>query len=389
MRGTGLRAWALVLAAVLAAPRAIAGDLGSIDEPAPVEVHAFVSQGFMLTKGANYLASKSKQGSFQLSEGGINFTKNVTEKLRAGVQLFAHVLGRTGNYQAKFDWFYLDYRFADWLGVRAGRVKIPFGLYNEIQDIDVARNAVFLPQSVYPLQNREYLLAQSGGEVYGTLKLPSAGSLEYRIYGGTIFLETTSSSASTVQVADLRVPYLVGGRLLWETPLEGLRIGGSIQALRLDTTLLVKSQPVDVRIPALLWVGSIEYAAHDLLLAAEYSRWRVRVDSTNAALFADTETTESERAYAMLNYRIATWLQPGIYYALLFPNTDKRSGRENVQHDLAITFRYDLTPNWVAKLEGHFMSGTASLAPALNDNTPRDALPRNWGLFLVKTTAYF
>src|SRR5258708_30440695 len=29
-------------------------------------------------------------------------------------------------------------------------------------------------------------------------------------------------------------PYVTGGRLLWETPLEGLRIGGSLQALRLD-----------------------------------------------------------------------------------------------------------------------------------------------------------
>jgi hypothetical protein len=53
------------------------------------------------------------------------------------------------------DWFYLDYRFQDWFGLRAGRLKIPYGLHNEVQAIDSARVPVLLPQSVYPLQGRE------------------------------------------------------------------------------------------------------------------------------------------------------------------------------------------------------------------------------------------
>jgi hypothetical protein len=41
------------------------------------------------------------------------------------------------------------------------------------------------------------------------------------------------------------------------------------------------------------------------------------------------------------------------------------------------------------KLEGHFMSGTAALNPALNDGTPRAELTRDWGAFFAKTTAFF
>ena len=37
------------------------------------------------------------------------------------------------------DWFDLDYRWKDWLGLRAGRVKLPYGLYNDTSDIDAAR----------------------------------------------------------------------------------------------------------------------------------------------------------------------------------------------------------------------------------------------------------
>src|SRR5687768_9494733 len=93
-----------------------------------VEVHGFVSPGFILTTGNNYLA-KSKRGSFEFSEVGVNLTVPITDRLRTGVQLFARDLGPIGNYAPRADWYYLDYRLADWFGIRAGRVKIPFGLY--------------------------------------------------------------------------------------------------------------------------------------------------------------------------------------------------------------------------------------------------------------------
>ena len=68
---------------------------------------------------------------------------------------------------------------------------------------------------------------------------------------------------------------------------------------------------------------------------------------------------------------------------------EDRRGRDAYQHDFALTVRYDFTENWLFKLEGHFMSGTAGLDPALNDNTPRSELTRDWGAFFAKTTAYF
>jgi hypothetical protein len=249
---------ALGLACSTLATGARAAELGDEDAPASVEIHGFASQGFIATNRNNYLV-RSTHGSFEFSEVGVNFTKRLSDKLRIGIQLFAHNLGATGNFRATADWFYLDYRFADWLGFRAGRVKIPFGLYNEINDVDAARVPILLPQSVYPIQNRDYLLAQTGVELYGSVRSLVAGSLEYRVYGGTIFIDTTSSSAnSPYQILSFGVPYVFGGRLLWETPLEGLRVGGSVQTLRLDTSLLTKSKTVDVRIPATLWVGSLE-----------------------------------------------------------------------------------------------------------------------------------
>jgi hypothetical protein len=367
------------------------------------QVHGFVSQGFLVSSGNNYLA-RTRKGSFEFTEVGINVTKPLTDRLRVGMQLFARDLGAIGNYSPKFDWFYIDYRFADWFGVRAGRVKVPFGLYNEINDVDSARTAVLLPQSVYPLSTRDFLLAQTGMELYGRGEIPLLGALEYRLYAGTIFLENAAQVGTPYQVTDIHVPFLIGGRLMWETPLEGLRAGGSAQWARLDLDFQVdprlwptlQAQGVvgpdfmgkaTSRMPALLWVASLEYSAHDLLLAAEYGRWHVDRE-ISPPVVAETNVV-SERMYALASYRVNSWFQPGAYYSLLYSNVDDRKGRDAFLRDAAATLRFDLTAYWLLKLEGHYFVGTATLNRLLNDDKPIAQLERHWGMFMVKTTAYF
>src|SRR5690606_23975894 len=78
------------------------------------EIHGFVSQGFIKTSKNNYLA-QSERGSFEFTEVGLNVTKQITDRFRVGMQLFVRDLGPIGNYKPQFDWFYLDYRFFDWL----------------------------------------------------------------------------------------------------------------------------------------------------------------------------------------------------------------------------------------------------------------------------------
>jgi hypothetical protein len=387
------------VATVVALGSARLAFAAGLDLPEPdlsLEAHGFASQGFIKTTANNYLAP-SKRGSFEFTEVGINFTSQLTERLRFGVQLFARQLGPIGNYNAKADWFYLDYRFRDWLGFRAGRIKLPFGLYNDTSDIDAARVAILLPQSIYSLTSRDFLLAQTGAEVYGYLNLRRGGGLEYRIYGGTIFLELPPQYGAPLQITSTETPYIVGGRLMWETPVDGLRVGGSVQDLRLDlgllsgATLTMQATPSTARISALLWVTSLEYSAHDLLLAVEYSRWRVKTEASDPMLVPPgTPAIVSERAYAMAAYRVRYWFQPGTTYSVFFPNVDnRRRGSDSVQHDVAATLRFDVNAHWLVKLEGHFMRGTAGLQSALNNNTPVGLLTQNWAVFLIKTTAYF
>lgn len=400
-----LRAKALVFFTIvgLASGRAHAEE-----EHASLQVHGFVSQGYLKSTRNNYLGQSARpQGSFDFTEVGINFTQPLGDKLRIGLQVFARDLGPLGNYTPQLDWYYVDYRFFDWLGLRVGKTKLPWGLYNEANDVDAGRVPILLPQSLYPVANRESLFAQTGGELYGDVPLGAAGSLEYRVYGGTIFVNTAESSDA---LKGFEVPYEGGGRLMWRPPWDGLQLGGSAQLVRFDFDYAPTAEQreqydtagllppdfngtISASLDAKLWVASVEYQREGLLLAAEYSRTHARYST---GLRAPVAKIVNEGGYAMASYQVASWFTPGLYYSAFFPDIHDGAqpgvplrGRASYQHDIAATLRYDLTTNWLVKLEGHYMHGTAGLSSALNDDRPLGVLAKDWGLFLVKTTGYF
>jgi hypothetical protein len=398
--------WAWLVAVC---PLLWSGLASAQEDPLPagspsVDVHGFVSQGFIWTAKNEYLA-KAKHGSAEFSEAAINFTNSPVQNLRIGVQLFAHELGPIGNYRPQFDWYYLDYRVADWLGVRFGRMKLPFGLYNEVNDIDVARVPILLPQAIYQIDHREFLYAQTGGEVYGDVRLGPVGALEYRVYGGTLSSDLPNPPPPGVILTEASIPYLYGGRLLWATPLDGLTAGFSAQATRFDTSVAFDpaaqavletfgiipaglSYPLPVKFRVARWVASLQYQAYDLDISAEYSRWTGSFYSSLPTLFPPE--TVNERYFAMASYRVASWFTPGIYYSVYYESVEDRDARGAYQRDAALTTRFDLNANWLLKLEGHLIRGTAALDnPDLNDAADRDSLEQAWGMFLIKTTAYF
>jgi hypothetical protein len=393
--GTGQRSWhntrrrwqqiallILVLPCGFWPTRSLASDLPVPGLSAPVEIHGFVSQGFIWSSPNEYLAA-SKGGSFEFNETALNFTNQVSDSLRVGFQLLARDLGPMGNYRPQFDWFYLDYQFRDWLSLRAGRIKMPFGLFNEVQDIDVARVPVLLPQSIYQADHREYIFAQSGAEVYGRISMGEPGAVEYRVYGGGLVPDLPGPPPVGVNVSNTRFPYVYGGRLLWSTPLDGLSAALSGQVLRLDAdvsidpAVLALFQAIglapmgapnafELEFVVTRWIASLHYTAFDWDLSAEYSRWIGEFSSPLPALFP--ARTENERYYVMASRRVNSLFTPGIYYSAYYVDVSDRSGHEKYQHDFAFTTRYDLNAHWLLKLEWHLMRGTAALDNrALND----------------------
>jgi hypothetical protein len=134
-----------------------------------VQVHGFFSQGYAVSDNNNYLTMQTSRGTAQMTDGGINLTWRINDKLRVGVQVYDHYIGDLGKGRVSLDWALLDYRFRDWLGFRGGKVKTPLGLFTDSQDQEFLYPWALLPQAVYPLDLRETNSAHTGGDLYGDI----------------------------------------------------------------------------------------------------------------------------------------------------------------------------------------------------------------------------
>jgi hypothetical protein len=373
-----------------------------------VRVHGFVSEGAFVSTANDYLG-RSSRGSLELFEAGLNVSADPAERLRVGIQLFSRSVGTLRDEAPRIDWAYLDYRWRDWLGMRAGVIKMPFGLYNEYVDIDSARLPILLPQSVYPVRNRDALLSHTGVSLYGIAPLGAAGELEYQGWLGilTVPREALDISGATLDEVDSK--YVTGGQLFWHAPLDGLRVGATYLRTTIDFYLTLDPDTVEALIaaglvpadydgavfitqrPNQLVVASAEYTRGDWLFAAEYSRWLKRQRTSLPHLLPLLEE-DQERFYAMATRRLSSHVEVGGYVSISHADVDDRSGDGPAfaepylafQRDVAATVRYDVNDNWLWKLEAHLIDGAADL-PALANPTPE----RTWGLFLVRTTVYF
>ena len=208
-------------------------DAVADDEFGSIDIHGFISQGYLVSDDYEFYNADTDSGTFEFNEMGINFTTDLTDNLRLGLQLLARDLGELGNDEVTIDWAYADYRFRNWLGLRVGKVKKPNGIYNQSRDIDSARTAVFLPSSMYNENYREAQLANKGIAIYGTLP----GHIDYQaVYGvfdvpldGGVVRKVDEGQLGQLGFKTEKVEvdpgYVV--ELLWDTPLEGLRIGAS------------------------------------------------------------------------------------------------------------------------------------------------------------------
>ncbi|MCP5046182.1 MAG: hypothetical protein GY940_03360 [bacterium] len=396
---------------------------GSPGENLEIDIHGYISQGFLFSNRNNYLVD-TKKGTFQFNELGINFSTDLNDKLRVGIQLAARDLGDTGNDQVLIDWAFGDYRWRDWLGLRVGKIKLPLGFSNKTRDMDMLRTSILLPQGIYRESFRDATTAIKGAGCYGEVPLKALGDLSYQGMIGTTDFDKEGSTVKEIEagdgieVAKIDIGTVNSWAIVWEPPLEGLRIGISQGNLELKIqgtltgdivipvpfppyTLIIagKGDPISIDASHTRFsIYSLEYIWRNLVLTAEYSR----LDYTAINRIPDLEPfeneTRAESFYGRASYRFSHWLQAGIYYSVFYDDRNDRDGTltpydppfSAFQKDACLSLRFDIDHHWSFKLEGHLMKGTGLLFP--QDNLNDMGIPefkKNWALLAAKMTFIF
>jgi hypothetical protein len=432
----------LILCIIFTAGSASAVEFGDISMGSDVNIHGYVSQGYMKSTHNNFFA-ETEDGTSEFSEAAFNLGTDVSDNLHLGIQILSRKLGEFGKGDVEIDWAYGDYRWKDWLGVRAGKMKMPHGLHNATRDIDFLRTNIFLPQSVYNEAWRDTVAALQGGELYGDIYLGGAGSLSYQFQGGNSEFPVDSGVATTTsdqtrlasidfEAKDYYPDYSAATGLVWTTPLDGLRFSltgwlvsftlkGTTQGLGVLKGNNVVNGQAEMETRSAEWTGSMEYAIGDLVISGEYSRnkydfwaggdvFEAMKSSSDPILNTIADRTshkelETEGYYGSVSYRFTDWLEVGTYYSVYYADRDDKDGERNETEinrrsagyqdhdawlkDLCLSFRFDINQNWVFKLEGHKMDGAAILMKEINYVDGKLQTEDDWYLGAAKLTFSF
>jgi len=391
------------LGIAFAAPAASAADVWQ-----EIQFGGFASQGYLANTGHNDYLGQTSKGTFDFREYAASASW-ANGPWRIGAQAFGQKLGRYGDDKIMLDWATVDYQPAQWFGVRAGRVKMPRGLYNEALDLDAVRPFVLLPQSVYDNRLRDFDSFFDGGMVYGNRGRPGSGSIDYRFFYGKKPL-SLNSGASDYFNADapfvnkaIGIKSVIGGSVFWNTPVNGLRVGYSFSRFQdFDTVRYVIPKKADGHKFTPNYdrhLFSVEYIKAEWVFAAEAGRENVSYAVLYPSL-PPTPALTGVRLFSKYRYyylsaarRINRWLEVGTYFS--YSNFTQTGVNVLIgfpqlrQGDTALSLRFDATDHLIFKLEGHYMDGAGKIFDFPAYPQPVAQRDNAWSMIAVKSTYTF
>lgn len=422
------------------------------DSLSQIQLHGFISQGFVWSKTHNFLFDDMDHGSFEFNELGITISKQIDDNIHLGLQLFSRDQGNIGNNEVVVDWAYADYHLIDSLGFRVGKLKMPLGLYNDTRDIDILRTSIFLPQSAYLEYYRDVLSGLHGVGFYGSLPFDWGSDITYQIQTGTLKIDSNGGvttllrneanidSYPLMEIDSYTVDNCINGLMIF-SPYPGIRLASSFiktstkvdailspdlsrifaddytyaqlyykglidtetaiqDRIQKGTLAMFAGYPLESEVDDVLaYMHSIEFNIDRLLVMIEYYHYTYRISiEIPEILKIYNDKFFTEGYYANVVYRFNEFMETGLYYSCLYDNGwDKAGDRfankgenryQTFLKDLALSMRFDINQNWTFKIENHWMDGTAFLMH-INNPERRKNLGRYWHMFAAKMTFHF
>ena len=364
-----------------------------------VQVHGWVSQGFVYTNENNWLTMNTSSGSGAMTDMGLNVSMQVTDKFRIGAQVYDRNLGKLGQYHPSLDWAVADYQFRPWLSFRGGKVKTVLGLYNDTQDLGFVHTFALLPQSMYPTDLRDATIAHTGGDIYGRIPLRrKLGELAYTAYVGHRSDSIYSGYPYLLTQFDIFYRSLgglqYGGDIRWSTPVRGLLVGVS----RLDQDITGKGTT--------LGLATAEHSKQDWTnqFYGQYKYRRLRLDSEYRRYLRDQiifngqgEDEDDVRGWYIAGaYRFTKRFELGSYYShytvtSTFANDINTNLPGLHEYDKVVTGNFDFNRFCNLKIEGHFLDGfgNAPYPDGFYSQVNPQGFQPNTNALVIKTTFKF
>lgn len=368
-----------------------------------LQIHGFASQAVVKTSDNRYFGN-SLGGSFDFTELGLNASFQLNPKVLFAGQVLVRRAGDMYDGTPSLDYALTDITLVSALdrriGVRAGRIKNPLGLYNETRDVPFTRPGIFLPQVVYYDKVRNLALSSDGVMAYGESFGPK-GNVSLIFGGGRAVVDDNVEWTYLGDDFDgeMKPDGITWIASLWYTTAdERFKAGlsGAKAAMQYDPEVI--SMLGEGQIDFLYWIGSLQYNAEAFTLSAEYSRVPLQWKDFGPYFPFQKQTTEGY--YFQGAYRFFPELELTLRYEEGFADRKDRDGRNSSGLTGGLTpnfdfyskiftagLRWDILPNLMLRLEYQRHRGTFALS--IRENPDSSQLREDWNVFAASISVRF
>jgi len=149
----------------------ISSQIHAIDVTSDFHISPFINQSAVHTSNNNFLGQSDDSTSFDSSEIGVVLNYKATEALNFSGQIISRKAGGKDNGKVEADYYFLNYSLLHTVNytaaIKAGKLRLPYGLYNDTRDVAGTNPGIILPQSIYVDRGRDTFFSGYGIMLHG------------------------------------------------------------------------------------------------------------------------------------------------------------------------------------------------------------------------------
>lgn len=400
--------WPLLGALLCASAPSAAAALSASD----LQIHGFLGQGWVTSEGNNVNGnSTGRGGSTEFRELGINASWRPLGSLLLSGQMAAIEAGKAIDEDMVLEYALADYTALQTengrLGLRAGKLKLPIGLYNDSRDMVFTRPGVIMPNSVYMETNGARAFGYFSGEGIGAYGDWYMG--EHALYAeliGAVAQELDDTAAIAILRRQASGKFELDRAMVLRLAddYDGGRWRGALSLLTSDLSYVPDGSTPSRTNPFTL-PGSFEF--DQAVLSLQYNVEKVsataevvlrHIELSDISPFPSIGATKQDPAgwYLQGSYRLTPKWQWLLRYDEQIRELDDRRGYEQAAtspqrlprhyffaRDWTAGTRYDVLPNVAVWAEFHYVDGVGWVNPLDNPGFGSGGADRYWNLFTV------
>ena len=379
--------------------------------PGDIQIHGFAGQSYILTSDNDVFGNSDAGGTFGFTEAGLNASARVSPKLQLSSQMLSRRAGQGTSATPRLDYAVLDYRAysheMNQFGIRVGRLKNPFGFYNDTRDVPFTRPSIMLPQSIYFDRIRNFGLSGDSVQVYGENAVFNWGTVSTQF--GVLWplvhnRDTEVAVLGSPQPGHLTREASYIGRSVFETIDKRIRLAVSGAWFNTSYDPAGKDDhlgPGSFQFTPVYF--SAQYNTERWSLTSEYALRHSKYDNN----FGDSSRTGKalsgmnvygESFYFQGEYRFTPKWEAILRYDVLFTDRDDRDGKRyaaatggpaysRFSKDITVGLRWNITPEFMLRAEYHRVDGTGWLSKL--DNPVSKDTSEHWDLYAIQASYRF